>query len=416
MQYSYLNTIISFFFIFYFNSSKAQCINGDCVNGFGEKIYPDKSRFLGNFENGTKKKGTYFYTNGDNYIGTFDKNQRVGIATYNFNNGELFVGSYVNDEKAYGKYTFTNGDIYTGTFKNNKPDGYGTIVYKDGSKWEGQWINGKRDWGASIEIVADSLVVDSLVIDSLPQYNIQVKKKNNKKIINPRIFSVIVGVADYEGIGHDLRYSDDDAILFYNHLRKAMPNEVSNGKSILLLNNEATHANITNALQQVFSQSTENDFIIFYFSGHGAPNFFCPADSNYKLLDHSLVKDFFKSAKAKYRLCVADACFSGTIGNNQNSSVSNSTQILNDARIAVIMSSKPNQTSIESSGLHQGLFSFYFIRGLRGSADLNNDSYVTMGELFLYTKNNVTHKSNGTQVPIVYGKNLDKIPLARIKR
>jgi hypothetical protein len=39
-----------------------------------------------------------------------------------------------------------------------------------------------------------------------------------------------------------------------------------------------------------------------------------------------------------------------------------------------------------------------------------------MGELFFYTKNNVTEKSNGSQIPIVYGQNLDKIPLTKIKR
>ena len=87
-----------------------------------------------------------------------------------------------------------------------------------------------------------------------------------------------------------------------------------------------------------------------------------------------------------------------------------------DARIAVIMSSKPYQTSMESGNLQQGVFSLYLINGLRGHADWNRDSYITMGELFLYTKNNVTSKSNGSQIPVVYGQNLDRIPLTRIKR
>jgi hypothetical protein len=39
-----------------------------------------------------------------------------------------------------------------------------------------------------------------------------------------------------------------------------------------------------------------------------------------------------------------------------------------------------------------------------------------MGELFLYTKNATIQKSNGKQAPVVYGKNLDRIPLTRIKQ
>lgn len=420
-----LRLSISILFLLISININAQCINGDCVNGFGEKKYPDKSRFVGNFKNGTKKEGTYYYPNGDTYKGTFEKNQREGEATYTYKNGEVFTGSYVDDKKAYGLFKYLNGDEYTGTFEDNKPDGYGTIVYKNGKKWEGQWIKGKRVWGSEIQIVADTLSVSTVAVDTVANHLISsdslsiLKPSNlsdNSKTIAPRIFAVVVGIADYQGSGSDLRYSDDDASIFYNHLKKALPTEMSNGDSVLLLNQNATRSNIINSLNKIFSQSTENDFIIFYFSGHGSPNNFCSYDSPSQYLDHEVVRNYFKNSKARYRLCIADASFSGSIGSNyQNSSVSSATQNLKDARIAVIMSSKPNQTSIEASSLRQGLFSYYLIRGLRGNADLNNDTYITMGELFFYTKNNVTQKSNGSQVPIVYGQNLERIPLTRIK-
>jgi len=406
--------ILLFLFLF-FNSSSifSQCINGDCINGFGEKKYPDSGRFVGNFEKGTKKSGTYYYPNGDVYKGGFEKNQRSGIAVYTHSNGEIFTGSFANDKKAYGKYVFLNGDIYTGTFENSLPDGYGTIVSTNGKKWEGNWEKGKRIWGGNVSANTDSVVVDSIINDTQSSKSFQ-----NEKSVNPRIFAVVVGIADYDGSDHDLKYSDNDARLFYNHLLSALPAEMSRGKSLLLLNSNATRANIISAMNQVFSKSTENDFIIFYFSGHGSPGNFCPTDASYQqLLSHDIVKAQFKNAKARYRLCVADACFSGSIGaQSQNSSVSSSTQQLRDARIAVIMSSKPNQTSIETGSLNQGIFSYYFINGLKGAADLNHDSYVTMGELFLYTKNATTQKSNGDQVPVIYGKNLDRIPLTRIKK
>jgi hypothetical protein len=242
-------------------------------------------------------------------------------------------------------------------------------------------------------------------------YDSSVQKE---KLIVPRIFAVIVGVADYDGTAYDLTYSDDDARLFYNHLKLSLPNEMANGSSVLLLNKNATRQNILNSLQDVFAKSTENDFIIFYFSGHGSPGNFCPSDITNNL-QHELVKNYFKNAKAKYRLCIADACFSGSIGSQQSSSTENSTQNLKDARIAVIMSSKPNQTSAETNTLQQGVFSYYLINGLKGEADTNNDKYITIGELFIYTKNKTAQRTNGKQIPVVYGKNLDRIPLTKLK-
>lgn len=426
MKNNKLRLFATILFLLLFINLNAQCINGDCVNGFGEKKYPDKSSFVGNFEKGNKKEGTYYYANGDTYKGAFEKNQRAGVAIYTYKNGEVFSGSYLNDKKAFGTFNYLNGDEYTGTFEDNKPDGYGTIVYKNGKKWEGQWIKGKRVWGSEIQIAADTLSVSTVAVDTVANHLISSdslsiikssKVFKNLKTIAPRIFAVVVGIADYQGSGSDLTYSDDDASIFYNHLKIALPTEMSNGDSVLLLNQNATRSNIIDSLDKIFSQSTENDFIIFYFSGHGSPNNFCSYDSPNQYLDHEVVKNYFKNAKARYRLCVADACFSGSIGsNNQNSYVSSATQNLKDARIAVIMSSRPNQTSIEATSLRQGLFSYYLIRGLRGNADLNNDTYITMGELFFYTKNNVTQKSNGSQVPIVYGQNLERIPLTRIKR
>jgi hypothetical protein len=92
-----LRLIASILFLLISINLNAQCINGDCVNGFGEKKYPDQSRFVGNFEKGTKKEGTYYYPNGDTYKGTFEKNQREGVAIYTYKNGEVFTGSYVDE-------------------------------------------------------------------------------------------------------------------------------------------------------------------------------------------------------------------------------------------------------------------------------------------------------------------------------
>jgi uncharacterized caspase-like protein len=247
------------------------------------------------------------------------------------------------------------------------------------------------------------LSTDSTLNKSLP----------SQKNLRPRVFAVVVGISDYEGTQLDLNYSDRDAQLFYNHLKSAMPYEVAAGKSVLLLNESATLSNINAALSNVFSASSPNDFIIFYFSGHGSVGEFVPYNHS-EGLKHSDLKNYFKNTAAKFRLVVADACFSGSIGTANETSVS-STQDLYDSRLAVIMSSKPNQTSLEMGSLEQGVFSYYLIRGMQGLADLNQDKYVTAGELFMYTKKKVSDHTSNSQIPVIYGVNLNKIPLTKVK-
>ena len=383
----------------------AQCIKGDCVSGNGEKIYPDGSKFQGVFQEGQKLKGIYKYPNGDQYEGSFKEGKRDGLASYSYSNGERYEGFYVDDAKSYGKFAFKNGDSYTGTFSNNLFNGYGSFKKNSGELIEGYWENGKM--GVAEEFAAiDSAQV--LSVDSILN-----KGSISQKTLRPRVFAVVVGISDYQGTELDLSYSDRDAQLFYNHLRSAMPTEMAAGKSVLLLNERATLSNINAALSDVFSTSSPNDFIIFYFSGHGSVGQFVPYNHSFGL-SHEDLKNYFKNTEAKFRLVVADACFSGSIGTPNQTSVSD-TQDLFDSRLAVIMSSKPDQTSLEMGSLEQGVFSYHLIRGMQGFADLNQDKYVTAGELFMYTKNKVANHTSNEQIPVIYGVNLNKIPLTKVK-
>lgn len=386
------------------------CLTGDCMNGIGEKQYPDKSRFTGLFEGGGKKFGTYLYPNGDLYFGHFTGNQRVGNAQYQYKNGNLFTGWYHNDEKEYGKFQQIDGNIYEGTWFENKPHGYGKITSPSGQVWEGVFEAGEKRWGASIAEHTSPSDTADLNLKSVSSDPIDRASQPF-----PRVFAVVVGLSNYRGSSSDLTYSDDDARGFYQYLTTAMSRETKSGKVVLLQNEQATASTIRKTIREVFSQSTENDIILFYFSGHGSENGFIPFEV-YEPVTHEEIKGFFRSSKAAYRLCIADACFSGTISQGNAQSSFSTLSSLSDSKIAVIMSSKPSQTSQENSSLKQGVFSYFLVKGLRGSGDLNRDTYVTAAELFLYTKNKVSQFTGGTQVPVVSGNNLHRIPLAKITR
>ncbi|NBV09648.1 MAG: caspase family protein [Flavobacteriia bacterium] len=233
-----------------------------------------------------------------------------------------------------------------------------------------------------------------------------------QNLIPPKVYAVIVGISDYEGTASDLRYSSVDAELFYNNLKSAMPSECARGDVRLLLNADGTSDNIEKAIVEVFNKASASDYILFFFSGHGSKEgYFCPYQIRSDKLTHSFVKEQFFKSKAKYKVCLADACFSGDIV-DQSGSLMN--QLQGD-KIAMLMSSKSYQTSIETASIEQGYFTYYLVKGIKGAADKSGDNYVTLAELFLYVKEEVSDATNNQQVPVVFGSNLNKIPISKVR-
>jgi len=114
---------------------KHECPNytfqGSFVNGNiyeGDLIYADGTKFKGIFKTSTKRVGTYMYTNGDVFSGTFDRDRDNGVWSLN-GDGKMIVNS-VPDKYIYKGQTrngvrhgkgnmYINGETYSATFENN---------------------------------------------------------------------------------------------------------------------------------------------------------------------------------------------------------------------------------------------------------------------------------------------------------
>ena len=226
----------------------------------------------------------------------------------------------------------------------------------------------------------------------------------------------IVGVADYQGVVNDLKYSDDDALAFYKRMRKL---GVKKENITILLDKNATQLNIIKKMSALFLKADENDQVIFFFSGHGAKGYFVPHDYN-NLLSHKTVKLIFKQSKAKKKVCFADACYSGSIRKKIKTKQikidkSYSLKQARNGGIAVMMSSTGDETSIESEQIQQGVFTFCLLDGLTGNADINKDNVVTITELFEYTKEAVSFLTKGKQNPIIFGNFDINMPIIKKK-
>ncbi|MEZ4888389.1 MAG: caspase family protein [Chitinophagales bacterium] len=217
-------------------------------------------------------------------------------------------------------------------------------------------------------------------------------------------YAVIVGVADYPT--NSLNYTDDDAYKFYGHLRSSAGYSVPDENIILLMNREATKANIIAALEAVVRAATATDRIIFYYAGHGAKQGLVPIDHNNvtNLVEFWEVKSILKKSPSQNKTCIIDACHAGAVDESWYIGiVSDLLYGYKNSGIALFLASTTNQYSQESSEVGQGYFSYYLLQGMKGGADYNGDKAITLGELHQYVLGMVSYVTKNEQTPILAG-------------
>lgn len=328
-----------------------------------------------------------------------------GIGVYSYENGDVYEGEFhLGMRDGEGTYRYSNGDRYEGDFVRHQFHGEGSIVYKDGKKLTGYWNEGA--WLGEIRGDDETKVAETS--DANPD--------------DMRVWAVIAGVTEYKTMSK-LNYTDDDAQMLADFLQSPEGGGVPSNQIHLLLNEEATFRNITGAMFELYEQAGPNDLIIFYFSGHGLEGSFLPSDYDGKrnMLPHGMVNTLLLDSPAKYKLCLADACHSGSLlsgiasrGATADQTIKKYYNAFKDIRggVSLIMSSKSEEYSLESNGLKQGLFSHFIIRGLKGEADADKSSVVTVTELYQYVSKNVSEFSAGFQNPVISGSYDPQMPVS----
>ncbi|MEY2793075.1 MAG: hypothetical protein RJA76_1067 [Bacteroidota bacterium] len=238
-------------------------------------------------------------------------------------------------------------------------------------------------------------------------YNKVIDIENNiaeSKSINPNAIAFVIAISDYQNKSiPKVKYAKRDASLMREYLIKRMgfsPNNIFPRSMDDLPTAGYLKTFIKDNLKRILRPDGQSELFIYY-TGHGAPSmikegsaYLVPfdADPNYLTdLNGYALDEFFNDIgklPAKKKMVVVDACFSGQSGdgvslitNSSPLTIKPKIDIFSDENTAIFLSSKSQQVSNWYPEKHHSLFTYYFLKGLQGSGDLNSDGKITLGEM-----------------------------------
>ncbi len=432
----------------------------DQPNGRGNYYFSTGDTYKGNFVSGKfTGTGTLYYQNKDVYAGEWTENARNGDGTLTKSNGETLSGQWINGNLATasnnvtqvstespssnasefardcnthncaegkGTFIYRDGSKWVGDFKAGMPEGPGTCFYANGDKYVGKFEK-HAPHGEGTMYYRDGRVMSAIWEYGRPIGEMPANSKVSEAEVavdrNPevKIWAVVVGIGRYATMP-TLKYTVDDAYHYYAFLKSPEGGALPDNQIKVLVNEDATRNNILQTMRQTLLRADENDVIMFYFSGHGLDGAFIPQDYdglNNKLY-HNEVKAIFEKSLAKHKICIADACNSGSLialKTPYADAMKQYYKAFADTKggIALFMSSQKEEFSLEDQGLRSGIFSHYLIRGLKGDADEDHNKIITMRELYDFVYKNVRVYTSNAQNPIISGNFDWNMPLGTIR-
>lgn len=246
-----------------------------------------------------------------------------------------------------------------------------------------------------------------------PAESIDAQKPDSKK------WAFLIGIEDYED-EHitDLRYSVDDVRLLYEVLVDSRRGAFDYVRLLTSEDTESqkrpTRRNIFRGLRNWLSQTKPDDTVLFYFSGHGiadkdGQNYLIAVDTEVSLPQETAVSmkqvnailNNREQIPAKRIIVVLDSCHSGVRRDARSLVVQGQilSPLFEDAEGRITLAScNIDEQSFEDEDIGHGVFTYFFVEGLKGNADQSRDGLITASELNNYVYTQVTTWAKNRQL------------------
>jgi metacaspase-1 len=247
--------------------------------------------------------------------------------------------------------------------------------------------------------------------------------------------ALVVGVADYLHVSKLPNNVLDDARDVADLLRARDYGGYPSANVEILLDGQATLEGIRMALGRLVQSASDDDTVIFFFSGHGARvengsdagEYLLAVDSDVNnpggtALKGDEVTATLKTIKAKRLVVLLDACHSaGTadlksanLGLGIKAGLGGKTYdaLSQGVGRVVLASSRPSEFSYVLPGMRNSLFTHHLLDALRGSALDRGDGLIRVFDVFHYVSGKVSAQETN-QHPVFKANDMeDNFPLA----
>ena len=215
-------------------------------------------------------------------------------------------------------------------------------------------------------------------------------------------YAIVIGIEEYQQKLPKADYAAHDAEIMGQYLTKALGYQEEN--VVVLLNERATKTSMEKYVEGWLVDRVEKgDSVFIYYSGHGAPNpktgkaFLVPYDGDPAFVEQTgypleRLYERLSALPAKEVVVMLDSCFSGAGGRSVIAKgmrpmvLSVENPLLIKGRTTVLTAGAGDQVSSTYDQKSHGLLTYFFLKGLQGEADQNNDKRIELRELFEYLK------------------------------
>jgi len=224
-----------------------------------------------------------------------------------------------------------------------------------------------------------------------------------------RSLAILIGVQDYAALPA-LKYCQADVELLAEVLKDHchFDTVITMTDAVKERRYRPTVGNLSRELRQHLQVANNGEYqrVLLYFSGHGFRDskgrlYFAPPDCDRKnllltALPHAYVKQMLDGCtRVPVKILMLDCCHAGEgKGGSVGADASQMAAVFKTAKGLLTLSScSADEVSLESKENGHGLFTYWLCEGLKGAADLDDDSLIDIYELHRYVYGKVLQEA-----------------------